>query len=95
MAADSRRRRARRVGKMEREGFARRRERGEGVAVAGRGAGERSEAGTRRLRAERLTRERASANTRRTENTHAAGWRTKSPRWPEGQPRAPLAVGAR
>ena len=30
---------------MEREGFARRRERGEGVAVAGRGAGERSEAG--------------------------------------------------
>ena len=30
---------------MEREGFARRRERGEGVAGAGRGAGERSEAG--------------------------------------------------
>ena len=45
MAADSRRRHARRAGKLEREGFARRRERGEGVAVAGRGAGERSEAG--------------------------------------------------
>jgi hypothetical protein len=44
MAADSRRR-ARMAGKLEREGFARRRERGEGVAVAGRGAGERSEAG--------------------------------------------------
>jgi len=45
MAADSRRRHARRAGKLEREGFARGESEAKALAVAGRGAGELCEAG--------------------------------------------------
>ena len=83
---------ARAAGKLEREGLARGESEAKALAVAGRGAGERSEAGRGDCARSATFSERASRH-RASQHNARAGWRTFA-RWPEGQPRAKRAVGA-
>ena len=74
MAADSRRRRARREGKLEREGFARGESEAKALAVAGRGAGEPCEAGRGDCARSATFSERASRHSA-SQHDARAGWR--------------------
>ena len=95
MAAESERRSARREGKMEREVSRGGESEAKALAEAGRGAvrAERGGAAADYARSATLANG-VSAETHRSQNALAAGWRFSRPRWPEGQPDAPRAVGA-
>ena len=64
--------------------FARRRELGEGVAGAGRGAGERSEVGRGDYARSAMLASGRAQTPSRTENAHEAGWHAKRDAGPKG-----------